>query len=213
METKQKVAKVKAWKKVAKSLRMAEEEDPLCSNVPTNDLSNAFDSIPEADEVDVGILGPLLQAYANIGLNNTPFHMRGITNQSHRTWQRGCIEIMKHTRAQDSSIGNSGRDHFDHHLPRLKPVSDFQPLMYDQLPPPPFLRHIGGTTPDNTYQTNTPILEGMIDDSLSFPEPPEETLHPLTPAGGGRPLSGIHVDNHLFIGNSINGAHVSFQID
>lgn len=201
METKQKVAKVKAWKKVAKSL---EESDPLYStNVPKNDLSTAFDSIPEADAVDVGILGPLLQAYANIGMNNIPLQMRGITHQSHRTWQRGCIEIMKHTRNGGSGMITSVRgDQFDHHLPRLKPVSDLQPLMYDQLPPPPYFHHIG-TTPDNTYQTNTPVLEvgGIIDNSMSFPEPPEETLHPMTPAQSGRPFTS-NVDHYLYIGNS-----------
>ena len=152
MEAKQKVARVKAWKKIAKSLKT----NPTQPN--TNNLDNAFESIPEADAVDIGLLGPLLKAYASIGLTNeySPQSMRRMTSESHRTWQRGCF-------------GMQEEDEGERHFPKLEPLSDHQPLMYDQLHPSHPYFHVG-TTPCNSYQATPSANERQRENSpVMFP--------------------------------------------
>ena len=159
MEAKQKVARVKAWKKIANSLKVPIEDGTLA----TNTLSNAFESIPEADAVDVGLLGPLLKAYTTAGLNNgySPQSMRRTTHGSHRTWQRGCLVIQQEEDQPDNDR--------DQHFPTLEPISDLQPLMYDQLQPQSYFH--AGTTPCNSYH-DSPVT------SSTHLRPNSPVIHP-----------------------------------
>ena len=147
MEAKQKVARVKTWKKIAKCFKKEEHDITL----PTNNLNNALESIPEADAVDIGLLGPLLKAYTINGLqlDCSPQPMRRMTNEAHRTWQRGTI-VMEREEDYD--------DDDDRHFPKLRPISNLQPLMFDQLQPThPYFHNIG-TTPENSHRT-TPAFD------------------------------------------------------
>ena len=149
LEAKQKVARVKSWREIAKTFKKEDKNTIL----PTNNLTNALESIPEADAVDVGLLGPLLKAYTSNGLKQdySPQNMRGATNEAHRTWQRGIIGMARDQYDYDDHYDYADGPHY--HFPKIKPSSDLQPLMFDQLQPAhPYFRNIG-TTPDNSYQT------------------------------------------------------------